>query len=67
MFVNYDGLVKSPSTGRGFGSSERKACENFVRDIGEVERMLKAEDKINKKQTFESLNPGAVDPFLPTN
>jgi hypothetical protein len=31
------------SRGQGFkGSSERKACQDFKKDIGEVERVLKA-------------------------
>jgi hypothetical protein len=44
-----------------------KACKKFARDIGKVERMLKAKDKIIRKQTLESLNPGIIDPFIPAN
>jgi len=33
----------------------------------EVERILKAREKIIRKQTLESLNPGILDPFFPTN
>ncbi len=37
---------------QGFrGSSERKACQNFARDIGAVERMLKSLIKSNKTNT----------------
>jgi len=35
--------------------------------MGKVERMLKAKDKIIRKQTLESLNPGIPESFLPAN
>ena len=73
MFVNIYIWIISKRAGypikiQGFkDSSERKACENFVRDIGGVERILNTEVKINKKQTLGSLNTGTMASFFPTN
>jgi len=58
---NFDGLALAVSVRRVKGSSERKACQNFVRDIGEVERMLTLIKSL-KKQTLESSNPGPLSP-----
>jgi len=42
-----------------------KPVKTSERYRGKVERML-SNDKIIIKQTLESLNPGILDPFLPT-
>ena len=45
------------SSVKGFGdSSERKACQNFKRDIGEVERMLNILIKLLENKVAISKN-----------
>ena len=49
------------------GYVEKERLEELRMKIGTVERMLKAMIKNLEKQTLESLNPGPLGPFLPTN
>jgi len=41
--------------------------QDLREELGDVERMLKAYDQVPGKQTLESLNPGLLGSFLPTN
>ena len=49
----------------GYVGKER--FQEIRKEIGDVERMLKAMIKSLEKQALEPLNSGPLGPFLPTN